>query len=431
MEIIMKTTNSNFILRNSVFETNSSSCHSLALAKADNGESSSAATLSKLYTDYQLDENGNLHFNVGEYGWGFEVLSDFQSKLAYVMTYAIRKGSYYDFLDLMKALHDVTQFNQLYYFDRLVGYWNEEENVFKFSGYYSDVDDLERDIGDAYIDHNSFYLLNGIIEDEDKLKNLLFVKDSEIVIENDNHFFQVAGGNEKEVQKQIRNLLLLMLPKSKHSIVLDNDDVVNQFIKDFGRIGLSRMMKALSFPNLVDYKSLIKQELTYLFSIDDYGLSENDTGNLYDLFELVNKLFGSKYKRFNTVRKAVCFGVREAAKQAGSISGACAKLDQLYTIPDFMEYVLNDFKEQVFKFSTKQHHCYTDLDKEMSKLFISEEQTLSNMTVAQKQCFDKFVNKYSLDKFARRYLVGYLLLDKLKDVLSKKWTAQFSYVYHR
>ena len=83
----MKTTNSNFILRNSVFETNSSSCHSLALTKGDNGK------LSKLYTDYQLDENGDLHFNVGEYGWGVDVLSDFQSKLDYVMTYAIRKGS--------------------------------------------------------------------------------------------------------------------------------------------------------------------------------------------------------------------------------------------------------------------------------------------------------------------------------------------------
>ena len=86
MEIIMKSTNSNLILRHAVFETNSSSCHSLALTKGENGE------LSKLYTDYQLDENGNLHFNAGEYGWGVDVLSDFQSKLDYVMTYVIIKG---------------------------------------------------------------------------------------------------------------------------------------------------------------------------------------------------------------------------------------------------------------------------------------------------------------------------------------------------
>ena len=417
MEIIMKTTNSNFILRNSVFETNSSSCHSLALTKGDNG------TLSKLYTDYQLDENGNLHFNVDCYGWEFDVLSNFQQKLAYVMTYAILKGSYYDFLDLMKSLHDVTQFNQLYFRDQLVGYWDDEENQFKFSGYYSDVDDLERNIGDAYIDHDSLDLLNGIIKNEDQLKNLLFVKESEIVIDNDNHFFQVAGGNEKEVQKQIRNLLLLMLPKSKHSMVLDNDELVNQFIKTFGRAGLSKMMKDLSFLNTPDDKSLIKIALTNLFS------SLDNAGTLYDLFDLVHTLFGTSnaYRRFNTVKKAVCFGVSEA--EAGSIS--CVNLDQLRAIPDFMEYVFNDFKEQVFKFSTGQWAWYTDLNKEMSKLFISEEQTLSNMTLAQKQCFDKFINKYSLDEFARRYLVGYLLLEKLKDVPLKKWTKHFSYVYHR
>ena len=402
----MQTAQSNLIIRHATFETNSSSCHSLALTKGKNGE------LSKLYTDYQLDENGNLHFNVGEYGWGVDVLSDFQSKLDYVMTYAIRKGSYYKFLDLMKSLHDVTQFNKLYYCDQLVGYWNEEENTFKFSDYYSDVDDLECDIGDAYIYPDSLDLLNGIIEDEDKLKNLLFVKESEIVIENDNHFFQVAGGNEKEVQKQIRNLLILMLPKSKHSMI--NDELVNQFIKIFGRIGLSKMMKALSFSNTPDDKSVIKKELTDLFS------SLDNAGTLYDLFELVNTLFGSNntYRRFNTVKKAVCF--------AGSIS--C--LDQLYVIPDFMEYVFNDFKEKVFKFSTGQWACYSDLNKAMSKLVISEEQTLSNITTEQQIVFDKFIDKYDLNEFARYYLVGYLLLDKLKDVPLKKWTKQFTYEYY-
>lgn len=407
---IMKTTHSNFILRHSVFETNSSSCHSLALAltKGDNGNRS----LSKLYTDYQLDENGNLHFDVDEYGWGFDVLSNFQQKLAYVMTYAIRHGSHYDFLNLMKSLHDVTQFNQLYYTDQLVGYWSEEENEFKFSGCYADVGDLDNDIGEAYIYPDSCGLLNGIIEDEDKLKNLLFVKDSEIVIENDNHFFQVAGGNEKEVQKQIHNLLILMLPKPKHSMI--NDELVNQFIKTFGRVGLSKMMKELSFSNTPDDKSVIKKELIDLFS------SLDNAGTLYDLFELVNTLFGTSnsYRRFNTVKKAVCF--------AGSIS--C--LDQLRAIPDFMEYVFDDFKEKVFKFSTGQWSCYTDLNKEMSKLVISEEQTLSNITTEQQIVFDKFIGKYDLNEFARYYLVGYLLLDKLKDVPLKKWTKQFSYEYH-
>lgn len=413
MEIIMKATYS--IIRHSVFETNSSSCHSLALTKGDNGK------LSKLYTDYQLDENGNLHFNGGEYAWGFDILSDFQSKFDYVMTYAIRKCSHYEFLDLMKSLHDVTQFNQLYYFDQLVGYWDEEENKFQFSGYYSDVDDLDRDIGDAYIEPNSSDLLNGIIEDEDKLKNLLFIKDSEIVIENDNHFFQVAGGNEKEVQKQIHNLLILMLPKHKHSMI--NDELVNQFIKVFGRVELSKMMKELSFSSKLDDVHIIKTSLNDTFaSLNHYYVpSETDVGNLYDLFELVNQLFGSKYRRFNTVRKAVCF--------AGSIS--C--LDQLYAIPDFMEYVFNDFKNEVSKLSTSKGQHYFELDKKMGKLSISNDQTLENMTDEQKECFEEFIFKAdstNLENFAKYYLISYLLLDKLKDVPLKKWTKQFTYEYH-
>lgn len=90
----MQAKNSISIVRHAVFETNSSSCHSLALAKSENGGNS----LSKLYTDFNLDENGNLHFDVDCYGWGFEVLSNFQTKLAYVMTYVISLGSYYSYL---------------------------------------------------------------------------------------------------------------------------------------------------------------------------------------------------------------------------------------------------------------------------------------------------------------------------------------------
>lgn len=416
----MQAKNSISIVRHAVFETNSSSCHSLALAKSENGGNS----LSKLYTDFNLDENGNLHFDVDCYGWGFEVLSNFQTKLAYVMTYVISLGSYYTFLDVMETLHDVTQFNQLYWQDQLVGYWNDEENKFKFSGIYSDLDDLANDINDntAYIDANSWGLLDSVIENEDKLKNLLFVPDSEIVIENDNHCFQVAGGNEKEVQKQIKNLLLLTLPKSKHSTVLDNDKVVNQFIKVFGRIGLSRMMENLSFSEQLDDVHNIKKTLNDVY--DCWFSHKDDVGNLYDLFDLVNTLFGSRYKRFNTVRKAVCF------------NDMISCLDQLYSIPEFMEYVFEDFKNKVFELSTGQKLYYSELDKKISKLSISNEQTLNDMTDEQKECFEQFISKtesnpIGLENFAKHYLVRYLLLDKLKDVPLNKWTEQFSYIYHR
>jgi len=84
-------------------------------------------------------------------------------------------------------------------------------------------------------------------------------------------------------------------------MVLDNDELVNQFIKVFGRVELSKMMKGLSFSNTPDDQSVIKKELSDIFL---YGGYDDDTvGTLHDLFELVNKLFGSRNRRFNTVKK--------------------------------------------------------------------------------------------------------------------------------
>lgn len=410
--------NNHSIIRHVVFETNSSSCHSLALAKGEDGE------LSKLYTDFNLDENGNLHFEVDCYDGSFDVLSSFQSKLSYMMTYVIKNGSHYGFSRLMKALHDVTQFNELYYQDILVGHWDEKTNKFKFSKRYEDVDALNEDISHAYIDSNSFYLLSDIIEDEAKIKTLLFVEESEIVIEHDEHFFQVAGGNKTEVKKQVHNLLSLILPnKIASNPELFNDELVNQFIKVFGRIGLSRKIKDLSVSNKMANTDIIKKSLIDVFSSnDDYGLYKTDAGTLYDLFDLVENLFGKKYRRFNTVKKLVC--------SAGSIS----YLYKLLDIPEFMEHVFNDFKNEAIELASPHRPCYDKLEQRMSELSMSKEQTMSSMTEAQKQCFDEFVNLFiknrGIDRFARKYLVGYLLLNKLKDVPLKKWTKQFSYEYH-
>ena len=101
-----------------------------------------------------------------------------------------------------------------------------------------------------------------------------------------------------------------------------------------------------------------------------------------------------------------------------------------------MEYVFEDFKNKVFELSTGQKLYYSELNKKMSKLSISNEQTLNDMTDEQKECFEQFISKtesnpIGLENFAKHYLVRYLLLDKLKDVPLKKWTEQFSYIYHR
>lgn len=127
---------------------------------------------------------------------------------------------------------------------------------------------------------------------------------------------------------------------------------------------------------------------------------------------------------YYTVKKAICF------------NDTISCLDQLYSIPEFMEYVFEDFKNKVFELSTGQKLYYSELNKKMSKLSISNEQTLNDMTDEQKECLEQFISKtesnpIGLENFAKHYLVRYLLLDKLKDVPLKKWTEQFSYIYHR
>lgn len=58
------------------FETNSSSCHSISI------------TNDSQLNDIPIpDENGNISLYGGEFGWEYEVYSDFYSKAAYLMVY--------------------------------------------------------------------------------------------------------------------------------------------------------------------------------------------------------------------------------------------------------------------------------------------------------------------------------------------------------
>ena len=71
-------------IRKNVFETNSSSMHSLVVSKQDRGY------------DYNLpvDENGVLTIPFGEFGWGPEILRTPLEKLSYIITDRI--NGFYD-----------------------------------------------------------------------------------------------------------------------------------------------------------------------------------------------------------------------------------------------------------------------------------------------------------------------------------------------
>lgn len=174
--------NKKLLYRHGVFETNSSSCHSLSLH--------SDANQNNLFDDFYIHEDGKLFFYTDEYGWGMAKLDSFGEKLSYVMTYCITNYRYEDFMFVLKILHDVTQFQSLYYEDNLlVGTWDDDAEQVKFANDF-DLYNFFKYVNDdtySYIDHQSIDLLDDVIKDEEKLKSLLFCKESYITTDNDNH----------------------------------------------------------------------------------------------------------------------------------------------------------------------------------------------------------------------------------------------------
>jgi hypothetical protein len=154
------------VIRNGVFETNSSSMHSISLNVAqDEYEPIKPAT--------GKSKNRELTISCGEYGWGPDSCSSWGEKLSYVIT-------------SIKANSDVASIEDMqnHRFFKLV-----KEVVHDFTGMKMVVDSLE-----GYIDHQSVDMLSDYLDDKksdedfmNDIKELIFNKKYTIVIDNDNH----------------------------------------------------------------------------------------------------------------------------------------------------------------------------------------------------------------------------------------------------
>jgi hypothetical protein len=138
-------------IRHGVFETNSSSTHSIAIVSED-----------RHYPDVCLNnEDNTLEVKLGEFGWGLEVYKDFENKLSYIMTYIIH-------------------------------YSNKEEELTTFveDAIIEEIPELSKIIIEdkecGYIDHQSMYVAKEALGNSIDLKNFLFNSESLLVIDNDN-----------------------------------------------------------------------------------------------------------------------------------------------------------------------------------------------------------------------------------------------------
>ncbi len=132
-------------IRNNVFETNSSSMHSISLSNKDNFTPDISGV--KL-TKEKVFISGNT-----EFGWGYEEYNDAGSKIMYLLL-----DNYMTEAEMTEYLKKIFRVNHIEY------------------QHYTD----------GYIDHQSVGTSREI-SNEDKLFNFIFNKKSVLVIDNDNH----------------------------------------------------------------------------------------------------------------------------------------------------------------------------------------------------------------------------------------------------
>lgn len=147
-------------VRHGVFETNSSSTHSICIAREV----------------VQFDKSKTVRFGIGEFGWEFYTLRSTEDKASYLYT-GILSLEYDDYLDELKDLLDANG----------IKYEFEEPKYREIShGKY---------LCHGYIDHG--YGLSGfiraVLKDSNKLISYLFSDKSFILTGNDNSNCNVDG----------------------------------------------------------------------------------------------------------------------------------------------------------------------------------------------------------------------------------------------
>jgi hypothetical protein len=153
-------------IRQNVFETNSSSTHSLSISNINNIDNTIKDKYLKL----------NLFLRFDEFGWGYDNLETPQDKLTYILT-MITNNNFNRYNDNEGDIKE--RLLELDVYKRV------NNVVKKYTGkdIYTDIN--IKDFG--HIDHQSNDILDEWLDDEEKIASIIFNSDSCITIDNDNH----------------------------------------------------------------------------------------------------------------------------------------------------------------------------------------------------------------------------------------------------
>jgi len=139
--------------RQSCWETNSSSSHSLTISKLG-----TYAVDIPVLQNYQ-GKPQTIVFTGGEFGWGYDKYSDSYTKANYLATYL--------------HVNDLWKSKEFHLFEEVIKAETGAKNI---------VYDLD----DAYIDHQSVDVGEEAFKDKRTLKHFLFNRASILTIDNDN-----------------------------------------------------------------------------------------------------------------------------------------------------------------------------------------------------------------------------------------------------
>lgn len=166
-EIVMKKN-----IRHGVFETNSSSTHSICIVggKYD------------IDSDVDIcDSSNEIDIYCSEFGWEQDDFNDLKTKLSYCATYVMQDNNSYNY-DKIKA-GDIINIPKKKEYDML----NDVVCKVLGSKRINIVPNGDEFYPFGYIDHQSADICGEAFESEESLKDFLFNKESTLRTDNDNH----------------------------------------------------------------------------------------------------------------------------------------------------------------------------------------------------------------------------------------------------
>ena len=167
-------------IRRGVFETNSSSTHSISIkyAKKEIMEARGADLVK-----HSLDIKGVLHLECGEFGWEEITYNDFRYKLAYLATSLAGGPGWEDKEQIAARIKKIYESNKNFaLLKKVLTSFDGCEDV-RFSRNEKD----KHGSGYGYIDHQSCGTANKAFMNERNLRNYLFNNNSHVRTDNDNH----------------------------------------------------------------------------------------------------------------------------------------------------------------------------------------------------------------------------------------------------